>query len=517
MAAGLNANPAFLNALVNNLDSNVILDILDQTGTFMTGIAASLMPETAGAIAAGLNANAAFLARIIQDLDPALLVNALNAHPSVTRDLTALLGTTNPASQNMAAGIAGGINNAQGFLTTLIANLDPVVLANALDVNPNFLRDVLAGINANVARAIAGALNTTSGHNFLIALVADLTDAAGAAMAQGMNLNNVLMPALIGNLDPNVARVAAQALGLNPGLITKVVENLDGNAGLSMATAANQAAQTNPDFMRILIQNLSPATAQALAQGLNANATANPGFLTNLLSNLNADTGKAAGLGLNGMAVGSPSPLYVTMVGIQAHTAQAIANALNNNGAFLTGLIGNLNAPALAVAINMGIDGAPMNMLRNTLANLNATVLGNVMNSPQTQNLLNQLLWPDPDPDPTHPPKPRLSGTLVAEALNNNADAGIKPLVTSLVNGLDGKALAASLSSIEAKNLLVQLLNGLNVTTLGNAVNAAPNGMLYHLGIGLYGKAGSGLGLGLDRMGLRGELYVKEVKEGALP
>jgi hypothetical protein len=254
-AAGINANPAFLNAMVNNLDSSVILSILDQTSSFMTGIAANLMPETSAAIAAGLNANVAFLSRVIQDLDPAVLLNALNAHPSVTRDLTALLGTTDPANQNLAAGIAGGINNSQGFLTTLIANLDPAVLASALDVNPNFLRDVLAGINGNVARAVAGALNTTSGHNFLIALVSDLTDAAGAAMAQGMNLNNELMPALIGNLNPNVAKVAAQALGLNPGLITKVVENLDGNAGLSMATAANQAAQTNPDFMRILIQN----------------------------------------------------------------------------------------------------------------------------------------------------------------------------------------------------------------------------------------------------------------------
>jgi hypothetical protein len=207
------------------------------------------------------------------------------------------------------------------------------------------------------------------------------------------------------------------------------------------------------------------------------------------------------------MAVGSPSPLYVTMVGLQAHTAQAIANALNNNGAFLTTLIGNLNAPALAIAINAGIDGAPMNMLRNTLANLDAAVLGSVMSSPQAQNLLNQLLGGS-----TH-----LSGTLVAQALNNNPDTGIKPLMTSLLNGLDGKALAASLNSIQAENLLVELLNGLNVATLAAAVNAAPTGMLYHLGVGLYGKAGTGLGLGLDRIKLVGLLYLTEMGEGPLP
>ena len=138
-----------------------------------------------------------------------------------------------------------------------------------------------------------------------------------------------------------------------------------------------------------------------MTRQFNASAASNPGFLTNLLANLDSDTGAAVGEGMNAMAAGGVgSPLYITLAGTQQHTAAAIADALEGNTAFADALVKHLDAALLGPAISAGLypllgsafladflgyAGEPG--VKGTAESLAST-----MNSPQGQNLTNQLL-----------------------------------------------------------------------------------------------------------------------------
>jgi hypothetical protein len=132
-------------------------------------------------------------------------------------------------------------------------------------------------------------------------------------------------------------------------------------------------------------------------------------------------------------------------------------------------------------------------------------MMGRIMNSAAGQNLINQLIG-----GPT-----RLSGTLVGQALNYNSGAGLIGLLPTLVNGLNGKTIAASVNA-NGYAMTVELLNNLSAARVATAVNAAianyPNGLLHHFGIGIYLKARF-----IFEIVLQGEGYVTELGSGALP
>ena len=106
----------------------------------------------------------------------------------------------------------------------------------------------------------------------------------------------------------------------------------------------------------------------------------------------------------------------------------------------------------------------------------------------------------------------------MAQALNYNSGTGLRTLVTELVNGLNGRTLAASMNA-NGYNMTVELLNTLSATKVAQAANASignTNSLLRNFGIGMHMKAKVNFIFWIT-MTLQGEAYVTQMGEGALP
>ncbi len=116
-----------------------------------------------------------------------------------------------------------------------------MVIGDALDVNPELTRDLIASLDGELGEAIAKAINSKP--DFLVALLADLDSTTGAAMAEGTNINSLegrgFLENMLRYLDPSVAEAAGLALETNPDLLVQVVGNLKAETGERMAEAQN--------------------------------------------------------------------------------------------------------------------------------------------------------------------------------------------------------------------------------------------------------------------------------------
>jgi hypothetical protein len=359
------------------------------------------------------------------------------------------------------------------------------VIAEATAEKPDLVAEIIAQLDGDIGRAAAEGLNANTG--FLSTLLANLDKSLGKAMADGSNVNGDFMQGLLENLDDRSGRAVGEALGsAQQGFMDNLFGNLKADTGKRMAEAMNEAAANvkpgQVPFMQALMEHMSPATSKALAEGLNASAE-RTGFITSLITNLDENAGKAVSAGLNAMAAdGKTSPLYATLVDSGQNTVTVLANALNESGGFLKALIGGIDPAELALDINEGINaegspgGGPGFFLRENMDATDPEVMAGVMASEEATELLGKLLG-NPEPGSTS-----LDPALVANALNgtagNNYDDGIKPLITSLVEGLEPTEMARIMNETEGSFMMNMDL--VNTPGLADMMARAVNRSTFH-------------------------------------
>jgi ABC-type transporter Mla subunit MlaD len=121
------------------------------------------------------------------------------------------------------------VNNNQAFATSLMANLNPVVIASVVNANGPFLSNLLANLSPSV---LAGAINVNGA--FLTNLISNLN---ASVLADAINANGTFLTNLLGNLDATVlAAVMTSPQGL--GLITNLLRNIGANDAQGQALVA---------------------------------------------------------------------------------------------------------------------------------------------------------------------------------------------------------------------------------------------------------------------------------------
>jgi len=134
---------AMLAATPTNLSTaitNVINTAPYNMDSFISGLLTNLNPTTAGAVAAGLNANPDFVDYLVRNLDGAQAAQQLNKNEAWT---TALVQNLNADSIGGALNTALASAGGKAFLTNLLNTMDSSVIGRALQNNQQLTRDLL--------------------------------------------------------------------------------------------------------------------------------------------------------------------------------------------------------------------------------------------------------------------------------------------------------------------------------------------------------------------------------------
>jgi hypothetical protein len=452
IASALAQAPSFLRGLVRNISTDLVAaairgsddnpdllinilnteglapsvaDALDLSGTFMPTLLAMLPPSVAQAAAQGMNANPAMLDAVLGTADPQVLAGVLNSGAA-----DALIAGLIPLLDNgIAQAVALGVNAdaaqpvAQSMIKSLIINSDAQVIADALNNNADFVVGLLGDLNAAVAGAIADGMNANPGMarnvsryldgntgtriaealsanpDIIEPLVSNLNPQVGLAIAEGLNDNTSdFNQQLMANLSNAVAQEVAAGLNNNTQLVTTLLANLDGDTGEEVALGLNENTVLGNDFLETMVGATTPDTAQAMANAMNTPPYNMDTFLSVLIQNLDAATAVDVAQGINANIAADPTDNLVTNI-LSNLNGQQAAQQLNNNEAFLTTLVANLDGAALANALNRALDpadpvtgGGGQAFMSDLLSNLNGDILVNAMNSNPllTEQLMDQ-------------------------------------------------------------------------------------------------------------------------------
>jgi len=361
---------------------------------------------------------------------------------------------------NVAAAAAQALNANPAMLDTVLATADPVNLANIL--NSGAAAALIAGLipllNEGAAQAIASGVNLDAAQTTSQSMIRSLIMASDAeVVADAVNSNGDFLAGVLENLNATAAAAIADGMNANPDTARAMAHHLDGGVGSRIA----EAISSNTAILEPLLANLSPEVGRAIAEGLNNNTTslstqlmaglsntvaeelaaglnANAKLITSLLPELDGNTGIEIAMGLNEGAA-KPDPvtgltfLEVTVGALSPDTADAIGAAMNTPphkmDAFLANLIQYLNDDT-ARAVAEGLNGNP-GLVENLIKNLD--------------------------------------GAGAAEQLNANG-----PWLQALVENLDadalGSALNTALASAGGKEFLADLLNTMDGTIVGTAL-----------------------------------------------
>jgi hypothetical protein len=390
-------NPAFINALIPKLSPSVLAQMVNVSAPFTQGLLKALDPAWVAGVA---NQNPSLVFQVEDQISPDLVATMLNnesvqikvlplintaaigaALGEHTDFVTRLIPLLDPALAEVTNRALGGN---PGLAAALIANLDGAKIAGALAQAPQFLKGVIAGTSPSMVAAILR--GSKSNPQFLI----NLTNALDAAsIARALDLSGAFLPGLLAVLPSNIAVTVGNSLNARPEIIDTVLKTSDPKV---IAGILNSGAADN--LLAAIVPLLDDATAQAIANGINADAgqsatdsmlkglinntnpdamadaiNRNPGFISGVLANLNENAARAIAAGLNAR----PDVSRVVSATLSAETGAAIGSAISQNTAILKPLIGNLS-PQVGRAIAEGLNQNTSDLNYQLMANLNDDV-----------------------------------------------------------------------------------------------------------------------------------------------
>ena len=315
---------------------------LDTSTGKLNSLVGNLSSQVVSAAVRGMNRNPAFLAGLLAYLDPVTVSGALNENPDFLRDL--IQGRSGSLGEAAAEGLRENWLTGMDFLPSLIAALDPAVIAAVINANPDFLAGMISNTSSGVARKIAEGINENVtfhpfGQDLVSALITNISPLASQALAQGINENvagNVgdnLLTALLADVSDQVGTATAVGLNNNPAFVRILVENISADTAVALAQGINSScrkAHTDPAhrFLRNLLANTSTTVANALAQGLDHNPQ-KEALITVLIDSLDASlVAPVITAGINSNAAGQ-TMIQEILSQLDAGTAQSTALALN--------------------------------------------------------------------------------------------------------------------------------------------------------------------------------------------
>jgi hypothetical protein len=152
VAIGLNENSGpggggFLQAMVEATSptlTQVIVNVLNTSpynmDNFLSTLIQNLNSNTAQAVAQGLNGNPALVENVLNRLDGKVMAAGLNANEDW---LTALVGALDAPSLASALNTALGTAGGQAFVTDLLSTLDGGNVAKVLNINPQLTQELM--------------------------------------------------------------------------------------------------------------------------------------------------------------------------------------------------------------------------------------------------------------------------------------------------------------------------------------------------------------------------------------
>lgn len=380
--------------------------------------------------AKALNENPQFMSDIIAAVPPAVAAEVMNRNPESNVKMMGMLdpkAVAVPINENgkLFAEIVGHLNPAMlGRVITqnpqstndLLKYLDPRVVANIVNLNGAFINDFISYPSPVV---LADVVNDNEPF-----ITAFMRYADPKTIALMVNKNAPFLSLLVNRLDPGVL---ARAINANGNFVMYAMANSDPTA---MATAVN----SNGDFISRLLGHLS---VDVLADVLNASVgvaesmprSSDPGVIADVLDNQ----------GFMLRVIGAINPV-------------AVAGALNANGAFLTGLVANMDpaqdAQGLAAALETGPDA-----VQETLQSFNLDVIAGAANNSGTflQEMMSKT-------------NPEVTAKIVSENI---------PFITSLIGEVDPRVVAAAINGNQS--FLAAVLGQGNPEGTARVINAVIN------------------------------------------
>ncbi|MEJ5185834.1 MAG: hypothetical protein WHT46_01975, partial [Candidatus Geothermincolales bacterium] len=253
--------------------------------------------------------------------------------------------------------VAEALNDDPSFVVELMANLNAEsgkAMAEGSNLNTSgFMEQLLANLSTDLARAAAQALDANP--DLIKEVLANLSAETGTRMGQASNANPDLMRVIMENLSPATATALAQGLNAaNSAFITNLVRNLNADTGAAVGRGINAMAAggTSSALFAALVATEQP-TVEAIARSLNAN----PSFLDAVIDNLDVSAlATAVNAGLDA------PPMYFLRNNLYASDAAMMArvSASDEFKNLLNMLLGNpdpskrLDPAKVAQALNQG-------------------------------------------------------------------------------------------------------------------------------------------------------------------
>jgi hypothetical protein len=402
-AQAINANPGFLKALlsyidinkINNmmsstwswtakmvgkLDPGVIAGIVNANGTFLTRLVSKLDPD---ALAQGMNADPAFVIALVGKLSPQVVANVVNNNGTFLKQFMGKMNvqTTAQAINNNVPFvrdlvsflnphvIAGVVNDMDPTITQKMLlpppnGIDPAVIATIVNTNGQFLDSLLANLNPTV---LANALNTDGGQSFLTAMLNPTIGLDPAVLAQASNANMGFTAALLAQPPDGInPAILANAINSNGPFITGLLANLNADV-INNAMKANTLRTYDPGGPKgtfyDLVRPYNPADPHATTNGLNPAVVAgivnnNPSFLGALMGGMDPVATSDALESANGRAFINH---VITDLGANTTALKNVADAL-----VYVGPQGNAIEMSRQLMIALG-DNATVQFLANQL------------------------------------------------------------------------------------------------------------------------------------------------------
>ncbi len=447
MATSMADTTDFTSKLLDYLDPVAIANIVNNAAPMISGTLGNLSTEFLAAmsnnadatnkllsklsplpIAGAINANGVFLSGLMQNSSSVGTAQAVNQNPGFVKALlsyldVAKLNGMSAATWQKTAEMVGkldpnviaGIVNANGtFLTRLVSKMDPDAMSSGMNSDPTFMINLVGKLNPQV---IAGVINNNG--TFLSQL-----QGKGNQKATADAINN------------NVAWVSNLITYLNPQVIAGIMNNADPKNNEEMMKYLRPdviayVVNHNGFFLDGMLANLQPTVL--------ANAINTPGGQAYLTAYLDPAIGMDPYWGA--MASNANPEFAEAMMAPPPDGIDpgVLANVINNNGAFISGLISKLDATVLSNA---------------TIA---ATKKSYQPGGPKGQ--MYDFTRPY-NPASPHSPDNGLNPAVIADIINSN-----QAFLTDYMDNSDPVANANLLESVNGRNFVL------------NVVNAAANNM----------------------------------------
>ena len=540
MAGAAKQNPQMTNYLMNRLDPVVVADILNDSAGIVTGVLDRPSPELIDAVSDAQAFSAKLVAKLspsaiggfanqlggsafsfINALDPAVIAGVLN------KNVNLVVAAGNASDPGIMATI---VENEQS-LNSVISRINPAMIATAMNANSTMTIGILAHLKPQV---VAGIADTNA--DWLAALEGAMPPGKTAA---GINASGGFLSVLVSRLDP---AVVAAAMNANPDSTSRIMELL--NPSLIAGVVNN-----NGEFVKNLLKNLNTSE---LADAINADPLGTSA-LVGELHRLNAEKVIADILSANGTVVSElmnrmdprgTALIVNTPAGESFFTAllgqinaPVLADAINNNANFVKGMITNMATPGYARWSSLASKGN--DFTARLAGSLRPELLASIINScpDKISELIGKFAGSDDrlkaiasainqNPSFLSNAVKYLNTADIIELINTNPD--MQRVVLQLVGKIDPGVLASAISGSNTLSAMLETYNargkgGVNPDLVrqlleNDGVVAFLESLINKVGgqgiVKMLTQSGNFIGdlLDVTKSGLKPELLVKLVK-----